>query len=99
MKLDNDMWKQRVGLLANEQLTQDYIDLGHGEFVRRASIRADLDESAVRAIAAKISFSPSLSSLHEQMIAAPPWLVEDRAQRRVIRVCSPTGSRNHYHGH
>ncbi len=73
MKLDDDMWKQRVGLLGNEQLAKDYIDLGHGEFVRRASIRADLDESAVRAIAAKISFAPSLSSLHQQMIAAPPF--------------------------
>jgi len=72
MKLDNDEWKWRVGLLGNEQLNQNYIDLGHGEFVRRASIRADLDEPTVRAIAAEISFSPSLSSLHEGMIATPP---------------------------
>jgi hypothetical protein len=70
MKLDDDVWKQRVGLLGNEQLTQNYIDLGHGEFVRRASIPADLDEPAVRAIAAEITFSPSLSSLHEGMIAS-----------------------------
>jgi hypothetical protein len=72
LKLDNDTWKGRVGLLGNEQLNQHYIDLGHGEYVRRASIRADLDETTVRAIAAKISFSPSLGSLHEGMIAPPP---------------------------
>ena len=71
IKLDNDLWKERVGFLGNEQLSQDYMDLGHGEYVRRASIRADLDELTVRAIAAKISFSPSLSTLHEGMIAAP----------------------------
>jgi hypothetical protein len=33
---------------------------------------ADLDEPTVRAIAREISFSPSLSSLHDGMIAAPP---------------------------
>jgi hypothetical protein len=72
VKLDNDMWKERVGLLGNEQLAQNYIDLGHGEFVRRASIRAGLDEPAVRAIAAEISFPGSLSSLHEGMSATLP---------------------------
>lgn len=72
MKLDDDAAKERVGLLGNEQLNQNYIDLGHGEYVRRASLRAGLDEAAVRAIAAQISFAPSLSELHEEMIAPPP---------------------------
>jgi len=71
IKLDNDVWKEGMGLLRNERLNQNYIDLGRGEFVRRASIRAELDESAVRAIAAGIP-SPSLSSLHQEMVATPP---------------------------
>jgi hypothetical protein len=54
----DDFWAERSGLLTNQEFIDTYLNLGHGTFVRRASLAPNLDDEAVQAIVAQLGAGP-----------------------------------------
>jgi hypothetical protein len=63
----HDYWAIRSGLPANREFTDTYLALGAGDFVRRASLPANLDDAAVRAIRARLASPPPLAKIQDDL--------------------------------
>jgi hypothetical protein len=54
----HDYWAYRSGLLTDREFASAYLDLGAGEYVRRAALPVDISDERVRSIVASLPSDP-----------------------------------------